>query len=62
MWVSRYVCLFMIYSFMGWVYETMFCTIKEGRWMNRGFLYGPGCPIYGVGAVTISVLMHFIVG
>lgn len=62
MWVSRYVCLFMIYSFMGWVYETLFCTIKEGRWMNRGFLYGPGCPIYGVGAVTISVLMHFIAG
>ena len=47
MWVSRYVFLFMIYSFMGWVYETMFCTIKGGKWENRGFLYGPGCPIYG---------------
>ena len=57
MWISRYVCLFMIYSFMGWVYETLFCTIKEGRWEDRGFLYGPGCPIYGTGAVTISVLL-----
>ena len=62
MWVSRYVFLFMIYSFMGWVYETMFCTIKGGKWENRGFLYGPGCPIYGIGAVTISVIMQLTVG
>ena len=62
MWISRYVCLFMIYSFMGWVYETLFCTIKEGRWEDRGFLYGPGCPIYGTGAVTISVLLHLTMG
>ncbi len=58
MWISKYVCLFMIYSFMGWVYETIFCTIKERKWENRGFLYGPVCPIYGIGAVIISVIME----
>lgn len=57
MWISRYVCLFMIYSLMGWVYETVFCTIKGGKWENRGFLYGPVCPIYGTGAVAISLIM-----
>ena len=62
MWISRYVCLFMIYSFMGWVYETIFCTIKGGKWENRGFLYGPVCPIYGIGAVTISIMMEETLG
>ena len=57
MLLSRYICLFMIYSFMGWVYETAFCTIKNGKWENRGFLYGPVCPIYGTGAVAISIIM-----
>lgn len=58
MWISRYVCLFIIYSFMGWVYETIFCTIKGGKWENRGFLYGPVCPIYGTGAIAISTIME----
>lgn len=62
MWISRYVCLSMIYSFMGWVYETIFCTIKDGKWENRGFLYGPVCPIYGIGAVAISIIMEETLG
>ena len=44
----------MIYSFFGWVYESSFTTLRDGRWQNRGFLYGPCCPIYGVGAVLIT--------
>ena len=62
MWISRYVCLFIIYSFMGWIYETIFCTIKGGKWENRGFLYGPVCPIYGNGAIAISVIMEETLG
>ena len=58
MWISRYVCLFLIYSYLGWIYETVFCTIKEGKWENRGFLYGPITPIYGAGAVAISVIVR----
>ena len=57
MWISKYVCLFIIYSFMGWVYETIFCTIKGGKWENRGFMYGPVCPIYGTGAIAASLIM-----
>ena len=58
MLVSKYVCLFMLYSALGWIYETIFCTIKNGKWENRGFLYGPICPIYGTGALLIIVIMN----
>lgn len=42
---------FMVYSILGWIYETAFCSIKTLKWDNRGMLIGPYCPIYGVGAV-----------
>ena len=57
MWISRYICLFMIYGILGWIYESTFCTIKTQKWENRGFLYGPFCPIYGVGAVLASLIV-----
>ena len=60
MLVSKYVCLFMLYSCLGWIYETIFCTIKSGKWENRGFLYGPICPIYGTGALLIIVIPQLI--
>ncbi len=56
MWISRYCCLFFIYSLLGWVYECIFCTIQNKKWENRGFLIGPICPIYGVGAVLVTWL------
>ena len=52
----------MIYSCLGWIYESLYCTVKDGKWENRGFLYGPACPIYGVGAVAISVIMSLAGG
>ncbi|SFQ29114.1 Putative ABC-transporter type IV [Lachnospiraceae bacterium XBB1006] len=65
MWISRYVCLFIVYCCMGWIYETIYCTVKGGKWENRGFLYGPACPIYGVAVfimdttLTVTALLHF---
>lgn len=56
MWISRYFVYFVIFSFMGWVYESAYCTIKGKKWQNRGFLYGPVCPIYGVGAASITAI------
>lgn len=43
---------FIFYSFAGWVYESILVSCQERRWVNRGFLNGPLCPIYGTGAVT----------
>ena len=60
MFLSRFVCLFIIYSLVGWIYESLFCTVSSGKWENRGFLYGPCCPIYGTGAVAISIVMSMI--
>lgn len=48
---------FLCYSFAGWVYESALVSAQERRWVNRGFLNGPLCPIYGVGAVLASVLL-----
>lgn len=42
---------FVLYSLLGWVYETFFCTLQNRRWCNRGLLISPCCPIYGAGAV-----------
>ena len=44
---------FFIYSFVGWVWETAQFTIYERRFVNRGFLNGPLCPIYGCGALMM---------
>ena len=56
--ISQYFCLFIIYSCMGWIYETILSIFKNGAWENRGFLYGPICPIYGVGCIAVSFMMN----
>lgn len=44
---------FLLYAFIGWVYESVLVSVSERRWVNRGFLNGPLCPIYGCGGVLI---------
>ena len=56
MLICRYFLYFIIYSFLGWIYETCYCTIHEKAWENRGFLYGPCIPLYGVGATLAQIL------
>lgn len=51
---------FIFYSVLGWIYETTFCSIKERRPVNRGFLNGPYCPIYGTGAILDLLLLGWI--
>ena len=45
--LSALIVEFMLFSFAGWVYESLLCTIQSRQWQNRGFLFGPVCPIYG---------------
>ena len=47
----------LIYSFIGWVYETILCSITGRKFVNRGFLNGPVCPIYGFGALLDLALL-----
>ncbi|MCF0130379.1 MAG: putative ABC transporter permease [Pseudobutyrivibrio sp.] len=56
--LCRYFVLFIMYSFMGWIYESCYCTLKDHGWQNRGFLYGPIVPIYGFGALGVTIVFH----
>lgn len=56
MYLSKYFVFFIFYSFLGWIYESCYCTTHEHSWQNRGFLYGPCVPIYGLAAVAAQVL------
>ena len=54
----KYFLLFMLYSFFGWVIEMIVCTIADKKVVNRGFLIGPYCPIYGCGCLLIILLLR----
>lgn len=45
---------FVIYAVLGWCAEVCFCTVNTGEFVNRGFLNGPVCPIYGFGMVIVA--------
>ena len=51
--------VFMIYSFLGWIVEIIDIYILYGKVVNRGFLIGPYCPIYGVGALIITFTLTY---
>lgn len=53
----NYFLYFFIYSFGGWICECIYCSIPAKKFINRGFLYGPYCPIYGFGALIVTVLL-----
>lgn len=55
--ISRYFLLFMLYSFLGWCMEVTLISIQNKRFVNRGFLIGPYCPIYGFGGVLITLVL-----
>ena len=55
--VCKYFIYFIIYSFIGWAMEVFFCFYKEHKFVNRGFLIGPVCPIYGWGVLLIVFLI-----
>lgn len=44
---------FFLYSFLGWLMETCYCSLMEKKLVARGFLYGPICPIYGCGVLLM---------
>lgn len=48
---------FFIYSFLGWVWESCYVSVKEKRWVNRGFVTGPLCTIYGCGALFVYLFL-----
>lgn len=53
---------FFIYSFLGWVWESSYVSVKEKRLVNRGFVTGPVCTIYGFGAVSVYLILKPVSG
>lgn len=51
------ILFFAFYSFAGWCVEVLYYFKNEHRFVNRGFLFGPFCPIYGCGAVSLVVFL-----
>ena len=62
MLISWYFVEFIFYSFLGWIWESIYCTAKEKKWADRGFLFGPVCPIYGSCVVAASMVFSLIPG
>lgn len=55
--LEQYFLWLMLYSVAGWVYESILCSITQKRFVNRGFLNGPYCPIYGCGALLDILIL-----
>lgn len=60
--LSNFVILFFAFSVLGWITEVTLKFIQFHRFINRGFFIGPYCPIYGWGAVAITVLVGGLLG
>ena len=59
--VSYLFLLFIIYSFLVWLMEVILVLVTKKKLINRGFLIGPYCPIYGVGVLlAINLLSKYL--
>lgn len=56
-WIEM-LLIFAVYAILGWVTEVVFFTLKTGTFVNRGFLNGPLCPLYGFGVLGVLLIMY----
>lgn len=55
--IYNYILLFIIYSMIGWAMEVVVTLIGQHKFVNRGFLIGPYCPVYGFGGIFITLFL-----
>lgn len=60
--LCQLIVLYFVFSVLGWMMEVTLKYIQYHRFINRGFLIGPYCPIYGSGVVLVTVLVGGLVG
>lgn len=58
LYIVKLLMYFIIYSFFGWVMESVLKTVIQKKPVNSGFLYGPFCPIYGFGAIIMFLFLQ----
>lgn len=56
-YITFYFIQFIIYSFLGWIFECIHMALTTKEVVNRGFLFGPVIPVYGVG---LSLIVTFL--
>ncbi len=56
--LNVYILLFFIYSFLGWILEEIYAFYIHKKFINRGFLIGPLCPLYGIGCLSLTFILH----
>lgn len=56
------VIYFSLFSFCGWIAEVIYCSIPAKKFINRGFLNGPVCPVYGFGGLIVVYLLEPVRG
>ncbi len=54
---TELLAMFFVYAFLGWCTEVVYAAFRTGKFVNRGFLNGPVCPIYGFGVVGVIVAL-----
>ena len=55
--IDEVLLFFASYAIMGWIAEVIFAALRTGKFVNRGFLNGPLCPIYGFGVVAVVLAL-----
>lgn len=60
--IYQLLWLFLIYSFVGWILETIFAITKQRKIINRGLIKGPFCTVYGFTGVLITVALKDLSG
>lgn len=57
-YIVKIIMYFIVYSFFGWIMESVLKTVVQKKAVNSGFLYGPFCPIYGFGAIIMFLFLQ----
>lgn len=56
-YIVKLIAYFIVYSLIGWAIESLFKSYLQKKWINTGFLNGPFCPIYGIGALIMLIFL-----
>ncbi len=60
--VYRMMFWFFAYSILGWIVESIYMSICNKKLTNRGFIHGPICPIYGIGGLSVHIILSRFAG
>ena len=57
-YIVKIIAYFIVYSFIGWLIESLYKSFLQKKWIDSGFLNGPICPIYGIGALIMYLFLN----